>query len=307
MNGFGAMIQARPGAGQVAKKELAAGDARFGSMKGTRSNMSFSFLAREAGRVHVCGHRGYSLHYPENTLPAFQAAKAWGATIVEIDVVLTADGELIVLHDLTVDRTTDGHGFAADLSLERIRSLDAGSGFSPRFAGIRIPTLAEVLDWAKSEEMGLLLEIKDTERPDLAVDRVASLLAATGTVDRAVVISFDHVVLKRAVERHSGIRTQAITHARHADIVGVLRACGASSVSIELDMFHPDDGRTLRAAGCSNRVSVPRPEQLAKYWHGGRDPLPKFVNWIADGLIDAISGDDVPFIARLVERAGQAG
>jgi glycerophosphoryl diester phosphodiesterase len=249
MNGFGAMIQARPGAGQVAKKELAAGDARFGPMKGTRSNMSFSFLAREAGRVHVCGHRGYSLHYPENTLPAFQAAKAWGATIVEIDVVLTADGELIVLHDLTVDRTTDGHGFAADLSLERIRSLDAGSGFSPRFAGIRIPTLAEVLDWAKSEEMGLLLEIKDTERPDLAVDRVASLLAATGTVDRAVVISFDHVVLKRAVERHSGIRTQAITHARHADIVGVLRACGASSVSIELDMFHPDDGRTLRAAG----------------------------------------------------------
>jgi len=269
--------------------------------------MSFSLLARETGRVHICGHRGYSLHYPENTLPAFQAAKAWGATTVEIDVVLTADKEPIVLHDLAVDRTTDGHGFAADFSLERIRSLDAGSKFHPRFAGTRIPTLAEVLDWAKSEEMALLLEIKEAERPDLAVDRAASLLASTGTVDLAVVISFDHVVLKQAVERHPGIRTQAITHARHADIVGVLGSCGASSVSIELDMFHPDDGRALHAAGCSNRVSVPRPEQLAEYWRGGRDPLPKLVEWIAAGLIDAISGDDVPFIARLVARAGQAG
>src|SRR5882724_101386 len=60
---------------------------------GTRSNMPLSLLAREAGRVQICGHRGYSLHYPENTLPAFQAAKSWGATMIEIDVVLTADGE----------------------------------------------------------------------------------------------------------------------------------------------------------------------------------------------------------------------
>src|SRR6185295_8566433 len=91
--------------------------------------MPFSFLAREAGRVHVCGHRGYSLHYPENTLPAFEAAKASGASTIEIDVILTADGEAIVLHDRTVDRTTDGHGFAADLGLDRIRELDAGARF----------------------------------------------------------------------------------------------------------------------------------------------------------------------------------
>src|SRR6185295_18431107 len=87
--------------------------------------MPFSFLAREAGRVHVCGHRGYSLHYPENTIVAFDAAKAAGATSVEIDVVLTKDGEPIILHDLTVDRTTNGHGFAADLTFEEVRSLDA--------------------------------------------------------------------------------------------------------------------------------------------------------------------------------------
>jgi glycerophosphoryl diester phosphodiesterase len=104
-----------------------------------------------------------------------------------------------------------------------------------------------------------------------------------------------------------GPRLPIISERRHTDIVGILRACGASSVSIELDMFHPDDGHALHAAGCSNRVSVPRPEQLAEYWRGGRDQLPNLVQWIAKGLIDAISGDDVPFIAKLVERAGRAG
>lgn len=269
--------------------------------------MAFSFLARDAGRTHVCGHRGYSLHYPENTLPAFEAAKAAGATTVEIDVVLTADGEPIILHDLTVDRTTDGHGFAADLRLEQIRKLDAGVRFHPAFAGAKIPTLAEALDWAKADDMGLVLEIKEAERPDIAVDCVAALLRSTGTVDRVIVISFDHVVLKRAVERHPGLRTEAITHARHADLVGVLKACNASSVSIELDMFRPDGAKALHAAGFSNRVHVPRPDVLAEYWRGGRDPLPELMQWIADGLIDTISGDDVPFIAMLVSRAGRAG
>jgi len=192
--------------------------------------MSFSFLARDAGRVHVRGHRGYSLACPENTMPALAAAKAWGATTIEIDVVLTADGEPIVLHDRTLDRTTNGHGFAADLNLERIRSLDAGAGFNPRFAGTHVPTLAEAVDWAKHEEMGIFVEIKEAERPDLAVDQVAALLEATGTIDRTIIIGFDHVVLKRAVERHPGIGTQAIIHARHPDIVGVLRACGAGSL-----------------------------------------------------------------------------
>jgi glycerophosphoryl diester phosphodiesterase len=269
--------------------------------------MAFSFLAREAGRVHVCGHRGYSLHNPENTLPAFAAAKACGATTIEIDVVLTAEGEPIVLHDRTLDRTTDGHGFAADFALELIRSLDAGARFNPRFAGTRVPALAEVVDWAAAEEMGIFLEIKEAERPDLAVDRVVEMLEAGGTTDRTIIIGFDHVVLKRTVERHPGIGTQAITHARHADILGVLRACGANSVSIELDMFHPDDAKALHDAGFSSRVSLPGPEILAAYRQGGRDVVPAVVQWIGEGLIDTISGDDVPFLASLVERAGAAG
>ncbi len=225
---------------------------------------------------------------------------------MEIDVVLSKDSEAIVLHDHSVDRTTDGHGFAADLTLAQIRGLDAGTGFDPRFAGTRVPLLKEALDWAKREEIGVVLEIKEYERPDVAVERVADLLDATGTTDRVLVLSFDHVVLKRMVEAHPGIRTEAIIHARHADIVGVLKACGASSVSIELDMFHPDDGHTLHDAGFSNRVHLPRPEKLVPFWRGGRDIVPRVVEWIAAGAIDTLSGDDVPFLAMLVEKAGRS-
>ena len=82
---------------------------------------------------------------------------------------------------------------------------------------------------------------------------------------------------------------------------------GARSASIELEMFRPDAGQALHAAGLSNRVHVPPPEQLVEYWRGGRDPLPSLVHWVSEGLIDSISGDDVPFIARLVARAGKAG
>jgi hypothetical protein len=68
-------------------------------------------------------------------------------------------------------------------------------------------------------------------------------------------------------------------------------------------MVHPDDAKALHDAGFSNRVSLPGAEVLAEYWRGGRDIIPNVVQWIAQGLIDTISGDDVPFLARLVDRA----
>ena len=86
----------------------------------------------------------------------------------------------------------------------------------------------------------------------------------------------------------------------------MLRASGAGSVSIEFDMFHPDDAKALHHAGFANRVSLPGPDVFAAFRGGGRDIVPSIVRWIADGLIDTISGDDVPFLAGLVARAGRA-
>lgn len=93
-----------------------------------------------------CAHRGAMSTHPENTLPAFDEAIRLGAAMIEFDVQLTRDGALVLMHDATVDRTTDGRGKVADLSLAELQKLDAGMRKDPRFAGTRVPTFVEALD-----------------------------------------------------------------------------------------------------------------------------------------------------------------
>ena len=264
--------------------------------------MAVSFRAADNGFTHVCAHRGYCLHYPENTLLAFEQARAAGATTCEIDLVLTRDGETVVLHDAMLDRTTDGHGFAADHDLAAIRALDAAARFAGRFAGVGVPTFAETVAWAKQAGVGLVVEMKERERPDVMIARILDVLRETDGAGNVMVLSFNHVDLARIKERAPAVRTEAIVHARHADIVGVLDACGADSVSIELDMFAEEDARALHAAGRSNRVHLPKPAKLVPYWASGRDPRLSLAGWLAAGLIDSLSGDDVPFLRTLVDR-----
>ena len=93
----------------------------------------------------ILAHRGASAYAPENTFAAFDLAREMGAPAVETDVRATRDGALVLLHDSTVDRTTNGRGPVVELTLAEVRSLDAGGWFEPRFAGQSIPTLAEFL------------------------------------------------------------------------------------------------------------------------------------------------------------------
>jgi glycerophosphoryl diester phosphodiesterase len=94
----------------------------------------------------LCAHRGAMGTHPENTIPAFREAVRAGAHMIEFDVQMTVDSQLVVIHDLTVDRTTDGSGRVADLTFNEIRKLDAGSWKSDEFKGERIPTFKEVLN-----------------------------------------------------------------------------------------------------------------------------------------------------------------
>jgi glycerophosphoryl diester phosphodiesterase len=103
-------------------------------------------MLRSLPQPIVFAHRGACAHAPENTLAAFELALAHNADAVELDVKLSADGQAVVIHDPTVDRTTDGHGRVRDLSLAQLKALDAGSSFSEQYRGERIPTLAEVFD-----------------------------------------------------------------------------------------------------------------------------------------------------------------
>jgi glycerophosphoryl diester phosphodiesterase len=141
-------------------------------------------------RPVVVAHRGNSSVAPQNTLVAFEAAWRADADAVELDVQLSADGEIVVIHDDTVDATTDGSGDVAATSLVELRALDAGSWFAPSYAGQRIPTFGEVLTFLTDRPgMDLLLELKDVWKPD-DVARLAAAIDAADLADRVVVQGF---------------------------------------------------------------------------------------------------------------------
>ena len=110
-------------------------------------------------------HRGASGNYPENTLLAFQKALEIGVDEIELDLYLTKDDHLIIMHDATVDRTTDGTGTIGDLTLSQIKSLDAGRVFGERFRGERVPTWEEALDLVQGK-VGLNVHLKEGGNPD---------------------------------------------------------------------------------------------------------------------------------------------
>jgi glycerophosphoryl diester phosphodiesterase len=138
----------------------------------------------------VIAHRGYSAVAPQNTLAAVEAACRAGADAVEIDLQPTADGVGAVIHDETVDATTDGTGKVSALTSAEVLGLDAGSRFSPAFTGQRVPSLADVLGvLARHPDTDLLLELKGSWST-AQVERVTATIAAAGFDDRVLVQSF---------------------------------------------------------------------------------------------------------------------
>lgn len=124
--------------------------------------MSFEAGAPE-GMVDIIAHRGASAYAPENTLAAFSLAADMGAHWFELDCTLTKDGEVIVIHDDTIRRTTGAEGVVAEMTLAELKRYDAGTWFDPKFAEQRLPTLGEALDLAKERRIGVYIEIKDSE------------------------------------------------------------------------------------------------------------------------------------------------
>jgi len=142
----------------------------------------------------IIAHRGASGNAPENTLAAFRKAVALGATFIETDLQLSRDARFMAIHDATVNRTTNGHGAVHDMTLADLRKLDAGSWFGSEFAGERIPTLEEILEFSKKNDVVFYLEIK----PGAAWGGEHALIGAlrdSGEIPRAVVISFDAAIV----------------------------------------------------------------------------------------------------------------
>ena len=180
----------------------------------------------------VHGHRGAAGLAPENTLAAFREAMALGVDALEMDLHVTRDGEVVIIHDETLDRTTDGQGSIADLTLEQIKHRDVGSKFAPAFRGERIPTLQEVIELIKASgntRIRMDLEMKFGEgqegRPADFEERVLEVLRETGFVERVNVISFHHPSLGKVKALEPKIRTGLLEGGQQSprDPVGLVR------------------------------------------------------------------------------------
>jgi len=153
-------------------------------------------------RVLVIAHRGASAYEPENTLRSIKRALNLGADMVEIDVRTTKDGHIVVIHDATVDRTTNGRGYVKDMTLEELKKLDAG-------LGERIPTLQEVISLVKGR-VGLVIEIKV---PGIE-EKVLKIVNENKLHDDVLITSFYHPILLRVKSLNAKVRTGIIIASR---------------------------------------------------------------------------------------------
>ncbi len=163
--------------------------------------------------VLVVAHRGFSGSAPENTLAAFQKAVEAGADAIELDVRLSADGEIVVIHDDALDRTTNGKGKVAAYSLLELKRLDAGSWFGTQFSGERIPTLKEVLELTKGRSL-LNIELKSGGPGSYAItdlaDRSLQAVQQAGMLHQVLFSSFDPSGLERIQQRNPAIPTALV-------------------------------------------------------------------------------------------------
>lgn len=169
--------------------------------------------------TQIQAHRGASAAAPENTMAAFELAGRMGADGVELDVHLTADDKIVVIHDNTVDRTSDGTGAVRELPFARLRELDISMG-RPGFAGARIPTLEEVYEFIRPTGMTVNVEIKENayDHGFLILPQLLRLTERYGLADRVVYSSFNHYVLRELKQKLPSAETAILYSAALVDV-----------------------------------------------------------------------------------------
>ena len=197
----------------------------------------------------VIGHRGAAGYAPENTMAAFERGISLRADAIELDINLSSDGELMVIHDPTLDRTTSGKGLVCKHTAAEIQQLDAGSWFDPSFKDCRVPTLREVLTWAKGRTK-VVIEIKNGPifYPDIEKILLGQL-DELGMRQQVMAISFDHIVLGELKRIAPDVATGVIYASRMPDPVAMARAVNADLLMPywamltreEVDMAHQAD------------------------------------------------------------------
>lgn len=218
---------------------------------------------QDTAAVVVSGHRGLMAFYPENTLLSFQKALEAGVDMLEFDLRLTKDRHLAVIHDETVDRTTDGTGRVGDYTLAELKRLDAGGWFGKPFEGLRIPTLEELCDLLTDwPDVLLNVEIKPAADAVEAADRAIETLKRYGYLSRCVFTSFDANVLAHIHDTHR-LKTQGFPAESMRTLLSGPEETYAKmwAVALRMDQVAPERVQAFRQAGLQTWCYCPDTEQ----------------------------------------------
>jgi len=189
--------------------------------------------------VLAIAHRGASGYAPENTLAAYRRAVALGVTFIETDLQLTRDAHFIALHDETVNRTTTGQGPAQSLTLAEIRRLDAGSWFGSEFMGERVPTIVEILEFARKHDVVFYLELKPSGFWG-GEHALISALREAEQIPRAVIISFDPAILEGLRHLEPTLMTGLLFDNQLEDPFTKATGIGARQIAVRGNLVTPN-------------------------------------------------------------------
>lgn len=271
--------------------------------------MAFEFNVTEKGQVLANSHRGYSAKYPENTMPAFVGALEAGTHSIELDIAMTKDEKIVVIHDFSIERVSNGTGYVEQMTLAELQQYDFGVKFSPAFQGTKILELESVLTWALENNVGLIVEAKQRRNHQRFAEVLAEILQRTNTVDQILLLGFDHVLINKVKALLPNLRLQVVTLARYNDQLNAVLGSNASSVCVEYHYVGKEDLIAYKKAGLAVRMYLHESKEIPvlemynqKY---GYDTESEIIQWLREGLIDMLSHDDIPYLKSLIEKAGK--
>ena len=225
----------------------------------------------------ITGHRGAASLAPENTLVSIEQAAKAGASWVEIDTQLSADGIPMVFHDRTVDRCTNGTGNIADLDLTALKTLDAGSWFGSEFAGTTIPTLSEALDKCLELELTLNLEIKiyDDKAIKPLVDQVIALIKQKDfPSEKLLISSFKKEALSLCQQMMPEVKRGFICEVWNDFSLESLKSLDLYSIHIDHRVLDEKTAKAIKDSGAVLKIwTLNDPQLAAKYFNLGVDNI----------------------------------
>ena len=239
----------------------------------------------------VLAHRGANKVAPQNTLPAFKKAIEFNADGIETDVHLCKDGEIVICHNYTVDATSNGKGSIDEMTLAQLRQLDFGSYFSKDFAGVTLPTLAELLDLTKNMKL-INIEIKPPKKNNDLVKKVVEEVYKFGIENKTIISCFDPECILKVKEIDKSLKTGLLYE--DDDLGKEIMSFGVAKYCMQLnaDAAHPEyfliSEEEVKELHSNNIVVNP--------WTVNKEEdIIRLANWGCDALIS-----DVPDFCRKV-------